>query len=366
MEVISIAAVLLVLIIVLFDQASPPAVGPARARGRDVRRHHLRHRARRSSVSSGSRARPRSARGPQDPHRAIPRASSGSARRCSACSTSSPPTLESSASAARGLATSGAPLNDLAANAGSASSRGSSTSASPRRSSPCAIASSTPPRGSHVHDGRGGHPRRGAGRDPPRPTRRRTSPSACIAPLLFLVPIVIVRHRARDARGARLHRHGRHLRLHARLRCSCSIALPFLLAKRGEATSLSRVLGGRLVGRDGLRLLQERLSRAALAVQPAAVDLRRADGAGRGLVRLRARGAPRRSRSAKMPSVLQVEIDPAEAGFDAQRLPRIDRHYARYVDEGQAARLPVRDRARRAGGARGAKAGSATSRPGRR
>ena len=32
--------------------------------------------------------------------------------------------------------------------------------------------------------------------------------------------------------------------------------------------------------------------------------------------------------------MLQVEIDPAEAGFDAQRLARIDRHYARYVDDG--------------------------------
>jgi CubicO group peptidase (beta-lactamase class C family) len=32
--------------------------------------------------------------------------------------------------------------------------------------------------------------------------------------------------------------------------------------------------------------------------------------------------------------VLQVEIDPAEAGFAAQRLQRIDRHYQRYVDAG--------------------------------
>jgi CubicO group peptidase (beta-lactamase class C family) len=32
---------------------------------------------------------------------------------------------------------------------------------------------------------------------------------------------------------------------------------------------------------------------------------------------------------------LAVEIDPAEAGFDAERLNRIDRHYARYVDEGK-------------------------------
>ena len=32
---------------------------------------------------------------------------------------------------------------------------------------------------------------------------------------------------------------------------------------------------------------------------------------------------------------MTVEIDPQEAGFDAQRLLRIDRHYARYVDEGK-------------------------------
>ena len=32
---------------------------------------------------------------------------------------------------------------------------------------------------------------------------------------------------------------------------------------------------------------------------------------------------------------LAVEIDPAEAGFDAERLNRIDRHYMRYVDEGK-------------------------------
>jgi len=35
--------------------------------------------------------------------------------------------------------------------------------------------------------------------------------------------------------------------------------------------------------------------------------------------------------------VLNVEIDPHEAGFDAQRLLRLDRHYARYVDEGKLA-----------------------------
>ena len=34
---------------------------------------------------------------------------------------------------------------------------------------------------------------------------------------------------------------------------------------------------------------------------------------------------------------MNVEIDPAEAGFDAQRLQRIDRHYARYVDDGKLA-----------------------------
>src|SRR5437879_3113231 len=34
---------------------------------------------------------------------------------------------------------------------------------------------------------------------------------------------------------------------------------------------------------------------------------------------------------------LKVEIEAAEAGFDASRLARIDRHFARYVDDG---RLP--------------------------
>src|SRR2546423_4365820 len=34
---------------------------------------------------------------------------------------------------------------------------------------------------------------------------------------------------------------------------------------------------------------------------------------------------------------LKVEIDPGEAGFDQGRLARIDRHFARYVDDG---RLP--------------------------
>src|SRR4051812_50065552 len=32
---------------------------------------------------------------------------------------------------------------------------------------------------------------------------------------------------------------------------------------------------------------------------------------------------------------MNVETDPAEAGFDAQRLTRIDRHFARYVDDGK-------------------------------
>jgi CubicO group peptidase (beta-lactamase class C family) len=34
---------------------------------------------------------------------------------------------------------------------------------------------------------------------------------------------------------------------------------------------------------------------------------------------------------------MNVEIDPAEAGFDARRLARIDRHYGRYVEEGKLA-----------------------------
>jgi len=34
---------------------------------------------------------------------------------------------------------------------------------------------------------------------------------------------------------------------------------------------------------------------------------------------------------------LKIEVDPAEVGFDAQRLTRIDRHFQRYVDDG---RLP--------------------------
>jgi CubicO group peptidase (beta-lactamase class C family) len=34
---------------------------------------------------------------------------------------------------------------------------------------------------------------------------------------------------------------------------------------------------------------------------------------------------------------MDVELDPAEAGFDAGRLARIDRHFARYVDDGRLA-----------------------------
>ena len=34
---------------------------------------------------------------------------------------------------------------------------------------------------------------------------------------------------------------------------------------------------------------------------------------------------------------LKAEVDPAEVGFDPARLERIDRHFARYVDDG---RLP--------------------------
>ena len=35
--------------------------------------------------------------------------------------------------------------------------------------------------------------------------------------------------------------------------------------------------------------------------------------------------------------MLEVEVDPGEVGFDAERLARIDRHFERYVDDG---RLP--------------------------
>ena len=34
---------------------------------------------------------------------------------------------------------------------------------------------------------------------------------------------------------------------------------------------------------------------------------------------------------------LKVDVDPAEAGFDADRLSRIDAHFDRYVEDG---RLP--------------------------
>ena len=36
-------------------------------------------------------------------------------------------------------------------------------------------------------------------------------------------------------------------------------------------------------------------------------------------------------------SELKAEVDPAEVGFDPERLQRLDRHFARYVDDG---RLP--------------------------
>ena len=36
-------------------------------------------------------------------------------------------------------------------------------------------------------------------------------------------------------------------------------------------------------------------------------------------------------------TVLRPETDPAELGFDAERLERIDRHFDRYVDDGRLA-----------------------------
>src|SRR5207244_7277115 len=36
-------------------------------------------------------------------------------------------------------------------------------------------------------------------------------------------------------------------------------------------------------------------------------------------------------------SGLKAEVDPAEVGLDAERLRRIDRHFARYVDDGRLA-----------------------------
>jgi CubicO group peptidase (beta-lactamase class C family) len=38
---------------------------------------------------------------------------------------------------------------------------------------------------------------------------------------------------------------------------------------------------------------------------------------------------------------LQIEVDPAEVGFDSGRLERLDRHFARYVDEGKLACLQL-------------------------
>lgn len=34
---------------------------------------------------------------------------------------------------------------------------------------------------------------------------------------------------------------------------------------------------------------------------------------------------------------MDIEVEPAEAGFDPVRLSRIDRHFARYVDDGRLA-----------------------------
>ena len=49
-------------------------------------------------------------------------------------------------------------------------------------------------------------------------------------------------------------------------------------------------------------------------------------------------------------SGLKAEADPAEVGLDAERLRRIDRHFARYVDDG---RLPVIGEPRLSGAAPG-------------
>ena len=38
---------------------------------------------------------------------------------------------------------------------------------------------------------------------------------------------------------------------------------------------------------------------------------------------------------------IKVDAEPAEVGFDADRLARIDRHFRRYVDDGRLARLAV-------------------------
>ena len=60
---------------------------------------------------------------------------------------------------------------------------------------------------------------------------------------------------------------------------------------------------------------------------------------------------------------LKVEVDPAEVGFDPDRLARIDRHFARYVDDG---RLPgwLVVVSRRGRVVHLSATGSATSRPG--
>ena len=63
-------------------------------------------------------------------------------------------------------------------------------------------------------------------------------------------------------------------------------------------------------------------------------------------------------------SDLAIETDPAELGFDAARLKRVDDHFARYVDDGRLAGWLL---ARRPGTARSRtspRTASATSRPG--
>ena len=50
---------------------------------------------------------------------------------------------------------------------------------------------------------------------------------------------------------------------------------------------------------------------------------------------------------------LTIEVDPAEAGLDKERLKRIDAHFARYVDDGRLAGLAAHDRPARPPGARG-------------
>ena len=58
-------------------------------------------------------------------------------------------------------------------------------------------------------------------------------------------------------------------------------------------------------------------------------------------------------------SGLKAEADPAEVGLDAERLRRIDRHFARYVDDG---RLPVIGEPRWSGAGSGRR-GAATTPP---